>query len=197
MAAGGECEGWERLDWERWVGRRAGDDEWAGETVHLVKVEGSVKGGRERGRSDRVSEETRVTGLDREDRAGRSEVGRVRDVLGGAEVGRHADSLERGGEGDEGGHVGVGELVRTLGDRGHVGGLQCRREEGDVRRLVLGNLLQVGVEGSAEPGRCELRLRKVGETLSVKDILEVLERQRVVENHPVNVRGLSLLDGRS
>lgn len=49
-------------------------------------------------------------------------------------------------------------------------------------RLVLGDHLQVVVEGRVEAGGCELRLGVVGQTVAVELVLEVLQGEGIVED---------------
>ncbi|CCG85186.1 protein of unknown function [Taphrina deformans PYCC 5710] len=175
----GEGEAREGLYRQGGVGRGAGDDEGRREGVDLVEVEGGVERRREGREGECVPEEGRVSCLDGEDRAG---------------GGRHSDTLEHRGEGDKGLDVGVWEVVDTLRDGRGTGCEQGGGEEVDVGRLVLGDLLQILVEGRIVPGGGKLSLGKVGQTLSVKGVLEVLQSEGVVEDDGINVGRLPLLD---
>lgn len=105
------------------------------------------------------------------------------------EVRADAHALEHRGQRNERRGVGAGERVGALGDGG-IG--QSGGEERDVRRLVVGDLPQVVVEGVGEAGGHELGLRVVGQALAVELVLEVLEGQRVVEDAHVRDGGVGL-----
>ena len=51
-----------------------------------------------------------------------------------------------------------------------------------MRRLVLGDGLQVAVEGGVEAGSGELGLGVVGQTFAVELVLEVLQGESVVQD---------------
>jgi hypothetical protein len=63
--------------------------------------------------------------------------------------------------------------------------LECRSQELDVDLLILSNFYQVLVEGVGEASIEEILTRKVGETLTVEGILEMLESQRKIEDFSV------------
>ena len=55
-------------------------------------------------------------------------------------------------------------------------------KEVDVVALILGDLLQVGVEGRVEASVGKLLLGELLQTLAVEGVLEVLKGQSVVED---------------
>jgi hypothetical protein len=178
-ASGAQSEGWESTDGESRVGGGAADDESSGQGVDLVEVKGVIERLGEGGLAESRSDVGVVAGLDGEDRASISKVGWVGDGGSGAEVGSDTDTLEDGGEADEGLGVGGGEVVGALGSGGGAKGLG---EEGDVSCFVRGDFHQVGVEGVREAGGNELGLGVVGQTLTVELILEVLEGKSIVKD---------------
>jgi hypothetical protein len=124
--AGARCkrELGESLEWESGVGGWAGDDEWRGEGVDLVRGERGVEWLREWGLLERGAEVGAVAGLDGEDGGGGCEVGFAHYVGGLAGVGGDADALEDGGGGDEGGNVGDAKGVCALLGGGDAGSLE-------------------------------------------------------------------------
>lgn len=181
-AGGGEGNGRESLDGQSRVALGAADDEGSSQRVDLVKGQGGVKGLGE-GRLLLGSADVGVVArLDRQDGAGGGEVVLVGNGRGSTEVGADTDTLEDGRDGDERGRVGRGEGVRALGGGGGTGSGQGAGEEADVRVLVVGDLLEVGVEGVGEASSNKGLLRVVLETLAVEGRLEVLQSQGVVED---------------
>lgn len=136
-----------------------------------------------------------MTGLDGQNGSSGSEVSYVGNVLGGAEVGRVANTLEESRGGDEA--LGVSDTkVVSAGSDSLV--TESLGEEVDVSLLVAADLDEslsdpVGVAGSAESGSI------VGlEGLAVEGGLEVLKGKSVVEDDSVNVslaRSGTLLEG--
>lgn len=59
-----------------------------------------------------------------------------------------------------------------------------------MRLLVLGDDLQVVVEGGVETGGGELRLGVVGQTLTVEFVLEVLQGERIVKDCSLQVSSI-------
>jgi hypothetical protein len=114
----------ESLEWQGGVGGWAGDDEWRGEGVDLVRGERGVEWLREWGLLERGAEVGAVAGLDGEDGGGGCEVGFAHYVGGLAGVGGDADALEDGGGGDEGGNVGDAKGVCALLGGGDAGSLE-------------------------------------------------------------------------
>lgn len=103
-----------------------------------------------------------------EDGAGDGEVGLAGDGGGGAEVGGHAETLDDGGHLQEGGDVGVGEVVGAGGDwLGSCGG-EAGGEGGDVGFFVVGNVLELVVEGAWVAGCHEVGGSPLGDGLLVE-----------------------------
>lgn len=141
-----------------------------------------------------------MAGLHGQDGPGRGQVGRAHDVGRRAQVGADADALEDGGGHDEVCDICDAEVVRASGHGRRAGLGQGGGQEGHVRRLVGGDLLQVGVEGGVEAAGGEVGLGEVLQALLVEGVFEVLEGEGVVED--VGVRdgwgGLTdLLDERA
>lgn len=181
-AGGGESNGGECLDGQRGVAGRAADDEGSGQRVDLVEGERGVKGLGE-GRLLLGGADVRVVArLDRQDRASGGEVVLVDNGRSSAEVGADTNTLEDGRDGDERGRVSRGEGVCALGGGGGTGSGQGAGQEADVRVLVVGDLLEVGVEGVGEASGSEGLLGVVLETLAVEGGLKVLQGQGVVED---------------
>ena len=180
----------ERHDGEGGVGARAGGDEGRGEGVHGVEAEGGavrVRGG------DFAQVEALdggVEGFGDEDGPRDAEVGLAGDEAGAAEVGGCADALEHRGEGDEGFGVRVGELVRAGRDGFGARGGDGRGEELDVLFFVVGDVFEVVVVGRAEAGVEEGLLRHALNAAFVKGVLQMLEREGILED--VEVRDGSL-----
>ena len=121
-AGGGEGKGGEGHDGQGRVGGRAGGDEGCGEGVDLVEVEWVVECGWEGRLGERGADVGAVARLDGQDRGGGRQVGLVHDGGGGAEVGGNTDTLEDGGQGDEGLGVRGRERVGALSHWGDIGG---------------------------------------------------------------------------
>ena len=132
-----------------------------------------------------------MQGFGDEDGARDAEVGFAGDEAGAAQVGGHADALEHRGERDEGFRVRVGEAVRAGGDGGGAGGHEGRGEQLDVLLLVVGDVLEVVVVRGAEAGLGEVRLGHFGHGAFVEDILEMFQRQGVLEDVDVGDGGLT------
>jgi len=200
-ALGAELEDGEGLDGQLDVGRGARHDELGRERVDLVDGERGVEGRREWRLAERRAHVRGVTRFDRQHGAGVGQVRLRHDVGGGAEVGADADTLEDGGEHHEGLRVRdaevVGAFVDGLGaggwkdgqfehikilERGEESTGESASQELDVGLLVLGDGLQVVVEGGVEAGGGELLLGVVGQTLAVELVLEVLQGERIVED---------------
>lgn len=55
-------------------------------------------------------------------------------------------------------------------------------EEGDVGGLIVGDLLEVGIEGGVKSSFGKVCLGVVGETFAVEFVLEVLESESIVQD---------------
>lgn len=138
-----------------------------------------------------------------EDGAGDGEDGgRGDERAGAAEVGGGADALEGGGEGGEGPRVGDGAASGNDGVRIRFGIVMNRRsfcsqgvialrdgvvaertrERGDVRRLVLPDLREAAAGERGEARGREGGLVELAEERRVEGVLEVLERERELED---------------
>lgn len=183
----------ESLDGEGRVLLGAGLDELRGQGEDLVEAERSIKGLRE-GNLLLGSPDVRgVASLDGEDGASGGEIGLVHDGGSSAEVGGHTNTLEDGGSGNEALDISDTEVVDTLGDGSNLGALEGGGQEADVGGLVLGNLLDVAVEGGIEAGGGEVGLREALKTIAVELVLEVLKGQGVVQDIAI-IDSRSLLD---
>lgn len=130
---------------------------------------GSVEGLGEGGVAVEETDEGVVSGLDREDGSGSEEVARGRERSSSSEVRGNSDTLDDLGEGEESRDAGVGEGVVAGADGGHTGGGERGREESDVRRLVLGDLLEEGVR-SGESSSGKVSSAELGEGLGVEGV---------------------------
>jgi hypothetical protein len=90
-----------------------------------------------------------------------------------------SNSLKDRSEGDEYGWVGWWKAVTAFSDCGIT---QSCGEEGDMSSLVVGDFLQVVVEGVRETPVNKVRLGIADVTLTVEFVLEVLESQSIVEH---------------
>lgn len=194
-SGGAESEGREGLEGQlglSGVRGRARDDEASGKGVDLVESQGGVEWRWEWGLLVGGADVGAVAGLDGQDGAGGCEVVLVGDAGSSSEVGADSDTLEDTGKCDERLGVGGGEGVGALGD-GCV--LESAAEEGDVGGLVVGDLLQVGVEWVGETGCDEVGLGVVGKTLTVELVLEMLEGKSVVKDTDCGIRSACDLCG--
>ena len=120
--------------------------------------------------------------LNGQDGSGGGEILLGHNVGGSAEIGTDTYALEDGGRGDEGLDVGDAEGIGAFLDRGGTGRRQGGGQEGHVRALVQGGLLDVVVEGLVEASCLEIGEREVLEAFTVKLVLELLKGQSVVED---------------
>jgi hypothetical protein len=129
----------------------------------------SVEGLGEGGVAVEETDEGVVSGLDREDGSGSEEVARGGEGSSSSEVRGNSDTLNDLGQGEESRDAGVGEGVVAGADGGHTGGGERGREESDVRRLVLGDLLEEGVRAGESSGG-EVGSAELGERLGVEGV---------------------------
>lgn len=177
--AGKDGEG---LDGQSRVLLGAGGDELGSQGVDLVDGERGVKGLSE-GSLLQVGADVRgMTGLNGQDGSSGGEVGLAHDVGGSAEVGGNTNTLEDGSGSQEGLGVSDTEVVLASSDGGGTSSLEALGEEVDVGGLILGNALDVVVDGRVGTSSGEVSLGEVGKTSAVESVLEVLEGQGVVED---------------
>lgn len=174
------CKSGESLEWERWVARGAGSDELRGQRVYFVEVKWDVKRRWIWYQSCRISEICGVAGFDSQDTSGVREVHLIDDVGSGSEVGGDTDTFEDVCDCDKGLDVGVGEAVGAFRHWGGTGSGDTIGEELDVGHLIRGDSVNSGPE-SGDIG-FKVGFVKLGDTLVVEVILQVLERQSVVED---------------
>ena len=175
--AGGavDREGGERGEGQLVVGGGAGDDEGGGQGEGGGGVERGAEGVGHGDLVDGGALHAGVQGLDGQDGAGGGEVGFACDQGRAREVGRGADALEDGGQGDEGQYVRVREVVGAGRDGRVAGGGDGGGEEGDVGLLVVRDVLQVVVVVGAIARVLEVLLGEVLQGLLVEDVLEMLK----------------------
>ena len=179
---GGDGEARERGDAKGRVAGWAGYEKGPGEGVDLVEVQGCIVWGWEGGLVDAGAQVGRVAGFDGEDGACGSEIVLGRNVCCCAEVGGDTDAFEDGGEGHEGGWIGVGEVIDAFRWSDGTGGGEAGGQEGDVVGFVGRDTLEVSVEGCIEACGGELGGGEVGQALTVEGRFEMLEGQGVLEN---------------
>lgn len=188
----GEC-----LDGQDWVALGARLDEWCSERVDFVEVKGVVEWLRERRRVDLRAEVGAVTGLDAEDGGSLGQVLAVGDEVGSASVGGNADTLEDCSGLDEALWRQCAKVVLACLDWLLTGGLEGGGQDGNVGVLVLGDVLEILVEGVLrETSVGHVLCRELAQAVRVEGGLEVLEGQGVVEDDTVDVVTL-LESGRS
>lgn len=187
-AGWGGGNGWESLKtktsgaWGVW----AASDEESGQRVDLVELERNVEWCWEwrLWRALHVAEVRRVPALDSEDSASSGQVIWRSNVFGSSEVGADTDTLEDVGSSQEALSIGVAEVVGALGNRSGTSSPQTCLQEVDVSLLVLSDLLEVVVEGLSRwhASGLEVGGGELGQSLAVEGVLEVLERQRILED---------------
>ena len=135
-----------------------------------------------------------MPGLHRQDRARGGQVGCAHDVCRGTQVGADAHALKDRGCLDEVRDVCDAKVVRAGGHWGRAGLGESGGQECNVRGLVRGDFLQVGIEGRVEAAGCEVGLGEVGQSFSVEGVFQVLEGESIVEDVGVGDRGGGLTD---
>lgn len=211
---GGGSQHGECLHGQRRVGRWAGFDEWRGEGVDFVVLQGNIEGGWEGALGKRVADVGRVTRFDGQDGSRGGQVVLAHDVCGGTEVavcvlvrrvlhsscrrqsGLRGDSntLEDGGSGDTHVDRGQAEVIGAFFDRSDPGRLQGGCQKADMGALILGNGLQVGVKGGREAGSFEVALREFVQDFAVELVLQMLQSESIVEDVAVRNGGSRLTD---
>lgn len=182
LAVNGAGKDGESLDGQSRVLLGARGDELGSQGVDLVDGERGVKRLSE-GSLLQVGTDVRgVTGLNGQDGSSGSEVGLAHDVGSSAEVGGNTNTLEDGGGSQEALGVSDTKGVLASSDGGGTGGLEALGEEVDVVGLILGNALDVVVDGRVGTSGSEVSLSEVGKTGAVESVLEVLESQGVVKD---------------
>ena len=99
----------------------------------------------------------------------------VGDEAGGSEVGGGADAFEDGGEGHEGLHVGVGEVVGAGAYRSSACGSDGGGEESDMGLLIFDDEEELLKEAFAKAGILEIGFAEFEESFFIKNVLKVLE----------------------
>ena len=127
-----------------------------------------------------------MAGFDRQDRSRGRQVGRAHDIGRRTQIRADSHAFEDGRRRDEALGIRDGERVFACGDGGGAGFCEGGGQEGNMRHLIEGDFLEVGVEGGVETGGREVGFGKVGQTGLVEGVFEVLEGEGVVED--VSVR---------
>ena len=135
-----------------------------------------------------------MAGLNCQDGASSGQVGSGHDVSSGTQVGGNSDALEDRGGLDEALDISHAEVVGALSDGVGTGFGECGGQEGNVRCLVRGDFLEVGVEGGVETSSGEVALGEVGETFTVEFVLEMLQGEGIVEDVGVGDLGRGLTE---
>ena len=122
-----------------------------------------------------------MAGLDGQDRASRSQVGRAHNLCRSTQIRANTDALKDGGGRDKGLGISDAKIVGAGSDGGCPCLCKSSGQEADVSRLVRGNFLEVAIECCVEAGICEVALGEVGQTFSIEGVFEVLQGEGIVE----------------
>lgn len=103
-------------------------------------------------------------------------------VRSSTEVCGNTDALEDRRGSKEGLDIGVTEVVLALCGGSHASGLECASQEGNVSLFILGDGLDAVICLLVEASGLEVGHGVLGQSLAVEGILEVFQRERIVEN---------------
>lgn len=106
----------------------------------------------------------------------------------------NSNSLEDGGSRDAHVDAGQTEVVGALFYWSDIRCLQGGRQEADMRALILGNGLQVGVKRGREASFFKVALGELVQDFAVELVLQMLQSESIVEDNTVGDGGSRLTD---
>ena len=129
-------QGWEGLDRECRIARRASGDEPGCQGIDIIDTQRSVKWLRKWGLLERAADVRGVTRLDGKNRAGRGKIVLAHDVGSSTEVGRDANTFQNGSCCHKQIHACDTEGIRALGDWSCASSYQKSVRDPNLRRVA-------------------------------------------------------------
>lgn len=172
---------------QRGVLGRARNDELSSQSEDCIGAERSREWVRGTNRTEADSLDGSVERLHPENGASNTENVLALDERSSTEIGRSADGLEDGRQGNERGNVGDREVVVAGKYRLKTSSQDGLVDDVDVGCFIRGNELQIQEEIVVEPCIQEILQGEDAQGMPVKGILQMLQREGKLENGDINL----------